>query len=364
MGVMLTELQRIPTSGARAVEPVAVDGMELLAIPQLAYDVADQAPGMNGGDSDTEMLLLRRVGGRFAPWSTLPAPGGEDAEFFVIGDRAFLAVASLRSGSGPYEFTTESRIHTWREGRFVPFQSITTFAAKQWRHWRIGDRHFLGLAQGIRPPGSAGPNRESVVFEWDGSSFVEHQRIPSQWAYNWHPFTIGETFYVAHAEHLDTSVLYRWDGERLLPHQTLAERGGRAFASFDVDGAFHLLVAGLLDPPQLLRFDGERFDVVQTLDGLGAREFAVVRCGGQLVVVRVNFILGTPADPHPALDSQVYVWSAGGLEEAARFPTSGGTDVAVVGNGDDVQLVVSNSLSPQVRFATDTVLYSLTSSAA
>jgi hypothetical protein len=203
-----------------------------------------------------------------------------------------------------------------------------------------------------------------VVFEWDGSSFVEHQRIPSQWAYNWHPFTVDETFYVAHAEHLDASVLYRWDGERLRPHQKLAARGGRAFASFDRDGAAYLLVAGLLDPPQLMRWNGDRFDVVQTLDGLGARELAVVRYGDQLFVVRVNFILGTPADPDPALDSQVYKWNAGALEVAARFPTSGGTDVAVVDAGDDVQLVVSNSLSAQVRFATDTVVYSLSSSEA
>jgi hypothetical protein len=364
MRLSLTEVQRIPTSGARAVEPVAVDGMELLAIPQLAYDVAGQEPGMHGGDSDTELLLFRRVAGRFAPWATLAAPGGEDAEFFEIDDRAFLAVASLRSGSGPYEFTTESTIHTWRDGRFVPFQSVTTFAAKQWRHWRVDGRHFLGLAQGVRPPGTTGPNRDSVVFEWDGSSFVEHQRIPSQWAYNWHPFTVGETFYVAHADHLDASVLYRWDGERLVPHQTLAARGGRAFASFERDGETYLLVAGLLDPPQLMRWDGDAFDVVQTLDGAGARELAVLECGDRLVVVRINFILGTPADPDPVLDSQVYVWSSGALELAARFPTSGGTDVAVVGAGDEVQLVVSNSLSPQVRFATDTVVYSLSSSGA
>src|SRR4051794_32861932 len=167
MALALTELQRIPTSGARAVETIAVDGLELLAIPQLAHDVAAQEPSMHGGDSDTELLLLRRVEGRFVPWSTLPAPGGEDAEYFVIDDRAFLAVASLRSGAGPYEFTAESQIFTWREGRFVPFQAVTTFAAKQWKHWRIGDRHFLGLAQGVRPPGTGGPNRESVVFEWD-----------------------------------------------------------------------------------------------------------------------------------------------------------------------------------------------------
>jgi hypothetical protein len=359
MTLSLTELQRIPTSGARAVETIAVDGLQLLAIPQLAYDVAQQEPSMNGGDSDTDLLLLQRVEDRFVPWSTLPAPGGEDAEYFVIDDRAFLAVASLRRGAGPYEFTTESQIFTWRDGRFVPFQAITTFAAKQFKHWRIGKRHFLGLAQGARPPGHAGPNRESLVFEWDGSSFVEHQRIPSQWAYNWHPFTIDETFFVAHADHLDPSVLYRWDGERLVSHQTLAARGGRAFASFEREGAFYLLVAGLLDPPQLMRWDGDRFEVVQTLDGLGAREIAVLRSANQLIVVRVNFILGTPADPRTALESQVYRWNSGGLELAARFPTSGGTDVAAIDAGDDLQFVVSNSLSAQVRFATDTVLYSL-----
>ena len=319
---------------------------------------------MHGGDSATELLLLRREEGRFTPWSTLPAPGAEDAEFFVIGDLAFLAVASLRSGSGPYEFTTESQIFRWERGRFAPFQSITTFAAKQWKHWSIGDRHFLGLAQGVRPPGPAGPNRESVVFEWNGSSFVEHQRIPSQWAYNWHAFTVDDVFFVAHAEHLDASVLYRWNGEGLVPHQTLAARGGRAFASFERDGSSYLVVASLLEEPRLMRWDGTRFDVMQALDGLGARELAVLHYADQLLVVRINFILGTPADPSPELDSQVYVWESGALRVAASFPTCGGTDVAVIDTGDDVQLLVSNSLSPQLRFASDTVLYSLSGSAA
>ena len=39
MPVTLTEIQRIPTSGARAVEPVQVAGYDLLAIPQLARDL-------------------------------------------------------------------------------------------------------------------------------------------------------------------------------------------------------------------------------------------------------------------------------------------------------------------------------------
>ena len=70
---------------------------------------------------------------------------------------------------------------------------MPTFAAKQWKHWQIGGRHFLGRAQGVVfPPGAPGPasdpgpggafNRDSVVEEWDGEGFAEFQRIPSRWA--------------------------------------------------------------------------------------------------------------------------------------------------------------------------------------
>jgi hypothetical protein len=368
MPVTLTEVQRIPTSGARAVEPVQIAGRDLLAIPQLAVDVPGTQPGMNGGDSDTSVLLLDRAGG-LTPWATLPAPGGEDAEFFRIGDRAFLAVASIRAGAGPYQFATTSTIFEWRGDQFAPFQEVRTFAAKQWRHWQIGSRHFLGLAQGVVfPPGHAGPDpgahRDSVVYEWDGQKFAEFQRIRSRWAYNWHAFTAGGEFFVAHAEHVGPSVLYRWDGSRLAPHQTLAAASGRAFASFDDGGESYLVVACIGVPTRLLHLTGAEFTEAQVLDGLGARELAVTRCAGRTLLIRVNFILGTPADPRPSLDSQVYEWDGNKLVEVAGFPTCGGTDVAVLADGDDpdgstVELVVTNSLTPDLRFAADTVRYQL-----
>ena len=385
MPVTLTEIQRIPTSGARAVEPVQVAGHDLLAIPQLARDVPGGPAGMNGGDSDTELLLLSRTGDRFELWGTLPAPGGEDAEFFTIGDRAFLAVASIRTGGGPYEFETTSTIFEWRGDRFAPFQEVPTFAAKQWKHWQIGGRHFLGLAQGaILPPGrgaqdpgvgqnSAG-NRDSVVYEWNGESFAEFQRIPSRWAYNWHAFQAGGDFFVAHAEHAGPSILYRWDGARLQPHQTLADESGRAFATFDDGGETYLVVACIAAPTRVLHLAGGQFSQTQVLDGLGARELAVTRCGGRTLLIRVNFILGTPADPQPSLDSQVYEWDGGQLHEVATFPTCGGTDATVLGGGGGgsdggpdagvVELIVTNSLTPELRFATETVRYSLRAASA
>ena len=377
MPVTLTEVQRIPTSGARAVEPVRVADRELLAIPQLAKDVPGAPPGMNGGDSDTELLLLNKTGDRFEPWGTLPAPGGEDAEFFTIGGRSFLAVASIRTGRGPYDFAATSTIFEWRDGRFALFQQVPTFAAKQWKHWQIGGRHFLGLAQGVvfppGPPGPPGPasdpgpggafNRDSVVYEWDGEWFAEFQRIPSRWAYNWHAFQAGGEFFVAHAEHAGPSVLYRWDGTRLAPHQALAAESGRAFATFDDGSDTYLAVACISAPTRLLRLADGQFTETQVLDGLGARELAVTRCAGRTLLIRVNFILGTPADPQPALDSPVYEWDGGQLREVATFATCGGTDVTVVGGDDDnassVELIVTNSLTPELRFAAETVRYEL-----
>lgn len=359
MGVKLTELQRIPTSGARAVEAISVAGLQLLAIPQLAYDIVGQDPGMNGGDSDTDLLLLRRDGGRYVPHSSLSAPGGEDAEFFTIGHRHFLAVASIRSGAGPYRYVTQSRIHHWRDGEFQPLQDVETFAAKQWKHWQLGDRHFLGLAQGLQLPHIAEPTRDSVIFEWDGSAFTQFQQIPSRWAYNWHPFHVGETFFVAHADHLGPSVLYRWDGNSYIWHQELMERAGRCFAAFECDGDRYLIAGSIEAPLRVLRWQDGRFETVQQIAGPGTRELRVLRLGERLLVVRVNFIAGTPAAPHTALTSQVYEWRDGALTVVAEFPTSGGTDIELVGDGKEKQLVVTNSLTPEVRFAGHTVVYAL-----
>jgi hypothetical protein len=355
----LRELQRIPTSGARAVEVFSVDGLDLLAIPQLALDVPDAPAGLNVGDSDTDLVLLRRAGERYEFHAAIPAPGGEDAEFFSIGARHFLAVASIRRGSGPYQYTVPSVIHEWRDGSFVAFQSVTSFAAKQWRHWSIGDRHFLGLAQGLDLPHLPDPHRDSVIYEWVDGAFTPFQTIPSRWAYNWHAWKIGDRQLLAHADHVGPSVLYAWDGQSFVPGQELIGRAGRAFAHFERDGRHYLLVAGLEDPPRLMEWEDGEFHDVQTLPGLAARELCVVEHGPRLLVIRVNFIEGTPAAPQPSLRSQIYEWVRGELVEIGSFPTSGGTDVAVVQVHGAIDFVVSNSLSSSVRFATDTVLYRL-----
>ena len=324
MPVTLTEVQRIPTWGARAVEPVRVGGHDLLAIPQLAKDIPGGPPGMNGGDSDTDLLLLNRAGGRFEPWATLPAPGGEDAEFFTIGDRSFLAVASIRTGAGPYEFAATSTIFEWRGGRFAPFQEVPTFAAKQWKHWQIGDRHFLGLAQGVvRPPGHAGQASQPGL----GRLRVERRvvrRVPA------HPLALGLQLARLPGRR---RVLRRARrarrpqrpvplGRRAAPAAPDPGRRSPAARSPPSPTAARPTSSSPASPrrPGCCAWRTASSRRSRSSTASAARELAVARCAGRTLLIRVNFILGTPADPQPALDSQVYEWDGGKLHEVADVP--------------------------------------------
>ncbi|HEY2701988.1 MAG TPA: hypothetical protein VGJ45_41500 [Pseudonocardiaceae bacterium] len=353
----LTEWCRIPTSGARAVAPFDIGGLSLLAVPQLARDIPGEPAHMNGGDPDTDLLILRRNETGYHSFQTVPAPAGEDAEFFRVGDRAFLATASIRAGQAPHDFATESTIYEWTGRNFEPFQRIPTFAAKQWRYFTVAGHHFLALAQGIAVPATEDRNRASRIFRWSGESFEPFQEVPSRWAYNWHAFSFGGNDFLALADHVDPSRLYRWDGSAFVPDQILAEQYGRAFATFHADSEDYLLVGCITGASRLLRRNGCRFAGAQVLDGQGAREFAVLSTGSDIYVVRVNFILGTPAAPITALTSQLYQWQHGKLVTVQEFPTFGGTDVAVTSDEHGPLVIVSNGLSADVRFATDTVVY-------
>jgi hypothetical protein len=353
----LRERERIPTSGARAVEHFELDGRSYLAIAQLAYDAEGSPAGMNGGNSNTDLLLLTRGANGWDTHQRIPAPGGEDAEFFTIGDRAFLAIASIRSGSGPYSYHNESVVYEWIGSNFVEFQSFPCFAAKQWRHFRFAERDFLALAQGVWLPHTEDDDLPSVIFEWDGTRFAEFQEIPSKWAYNWHHLSLAGVEYLAHADHVEASRLYRFEGQRFVEHQDLVPKAGRAFAHFTVAGRTYLVCAVIEGESVVLVWDGERFVHHQSLQDQGGREVEVIEVDGEIYVIRINFITGGRENPRTDLMSTVYRFDGRDLTPIQEFPTSGGTDIAVFTEGDNRTVAVSNSLTSDIKFSTDSVLY-------
>lgn len=355
-------IQILDTHGARAAKTFVHDGRRYLVIPQLAKDVPGQPAKMTLGNSDVETLVFTWANGRFVAHGTLPVPGGEDAEYFRIGDREFLATASLRTGTGPYDLNCHSVIFELKQGQFVPFQSFPTFAAKQWTYFEAGGHRFLALAQGAVLDGSEPRHpAHSVIYEWDGQAFQEFQQIDSAWGYNFAKFDIDAQEFVAYADHIADAQILRWNGSSFEPFQTLEGKTSRAFAFFRAGGQAWLAFACLHGDTVLLRWDGQRFSQHQRLSGPGGREFhwipGVSEDGGRLVVV--NFILGTRDAPIPSITSAIYRFEADHLVVETEFPTLGGTDAAVFKDGAHTYMVVSNSLSAEVRFAAQSCVYQL-----
>ncbi len=91
----LQQVQRLATSGARGVAPFVESGRLFLVVPQLAKDLPGQSADMNGGNSDVDTIVYEWRNRRFIECQRLPTHGAEDAEFFRIGDRVFLAIACI-----------------------------------------------------------------------------------------------------------------------------------------------------------------------------------------------------------------------------------------------------------------------------
>ena len=351
--------QRLKTSGARAVLPLEIDNELHLIVPQLAYDLEGTEPHMNGGDSNTDALIFRWADGQFTEQGRLPVPGGEDALAFTIEGHSFLATASVRTGSGPYDLNAHCAIFRREAGRWSRFQDIPSFAGKQWHHFTIDDRHFLALAQGVTVPTASprGP-RSSRIFEWHGGCFELFQEIGDGcWGYNWADVAIDGATYLAYADHTAPSRLLRWDGAQFVEHQQFSDRGGRAFAFFEEDGRHWLAYAAIDGESLLYVWDGTAFIVHQRLGGAGGREFAIIRRSEELYLVRICFIEGDPHHPKTDLSSQLYRWTGNGFETILSFPTFGGTDAAAFEADGKLYLAVSDSLTADVRFRQDSAIY-------
>jgi hypothetical protein len=356
--MILIEHQRVSTSGARAVVPFALSGTQYLIVPQLALDVADTPAHMNGGDSDTSAPIYRWQDGHFVEDGRLPLSGGEDAEFFRLGEDFYLATAGVRSGHGPYRYNIDQVLYKRVGGSWTPIQTFPSFAAKQWHFFRVGHRSFLALAQGVTIGHIEPTNpRTSRIYEWNGRQFDVFQALEGMWGYNWESFEIGSQSFLAYADHVGESILLVWDGSSFGPLQSFSKKAGRCFRYFSADGEHYVAFADIQGESTLYRWSGKEFIPCQSLSGPGGREFCVVRTASNLYLVQINFIEGEPSAPRTNLMSRVFKWTDGEFILAEEFGTAGGTDAAVFSADAALFLAVSNSLTADVRFRTDTIIY-------
>ena len=82
-----------------------------------------------------------------------------------------------------------------------------------------------------------------------------------------------------------------------------------------------------------------------------------MRTNSNLYVLQVNFIQGEPSAPRTNLMSRIFKWTDRKLVLVEEFPTAGATDAAVFSADGTLYVAVSNSLTVDVRFRTDTIIY-------
>jgi EPTP domain len=357
--MILSEHQRLPTTGARAVLSYVISGARYLIVPQLSKDVENTPAHMNGGDSDTGAPIFKWSAGRFVQHDELPLTGGEDIDYFPLGADQFLITAGVRSGHGPYDYNIDQTLFKWSGSCWEPHQTFPGFAAKQWHFFKIGDRAFLCLAQGVTLGHIEAKNpRTSRIFEWNGTKFVDFQSLEGQWGYNWESFQLDGQTFLGYADHVGDSLIFKWDGSAFVPFQSFAPKAGRCFRFFTVDEKHYLAFANIQGDSTLYRWDGQKFQSHQKLSGPSGRELRIVRTEKQFYLVQINFIEGEPSAPKTDLKSRIYRWEKDQFLLVEEFATAGATDAAAFRADGRLYLAVSNSLTPEVRFRTDTIIYS------
>jgi hypothetical protein len=285
-------------------------------------------------------------------------PGGEDAEYLQIGQRRFLATAGIRAGKGPYELDCEAVIYEWIGNEWVAMQHVPTFAAKQWRAFSIEGRHFLALAQGVTLEGVTPKHpSHSCVFEWNGERFAPFLEVDGAWGYDWVHGKLDGEHYLAYADHLRGAMIYRWNGTQFDPFQTIDEKGARSFRFFRADGASWMVCVNLLNHTTLYHCDGTQFVPVQKLRDAGGRELCLIDGEHGLYLLLVCFVTGTQQAPVVETCSHVFRWIGNGFEMAESFASSAATDAATFVEGGQRYVIVSNSLSHDIRFGTTSMLY-------
>jgi hypothetical protein len=240
----------------------------------------------------------------------------------------------------------------------TPFQSIPTQAAKQWRYLRIGERHFLALAQGASTQAlSPDDPGNSQILEWVNGAFRHFQNVRSAWGYGWLPFRIGPDQYLAYADHTLLSMILIWDGKGFKLHQTLDGLGGRAFCFYESGDDVFLVFAKLTSETAVYRWSHDEFVAPQKISGPGGRALAVFTEENQQYLILVKFITGAREAPQTIQSSEIFRVQGEVFTNIGTFPTRGGTDVAVFKVGGDMLVAIAESLSADVHFKTPSHIY-------
>uniref|UniRef100_A0A3B3ULJ8 Thrombospondin type laminin G domain and EAR repeats n=1 Tax=Poecilia latipinna TaxID=48699 RepID=A0A3B3ULJ8_9TELE len=297
-----------------------------------------------------------------------------DVEVFQIQDIGLMAAMAHRSSA------SGSAVYLWTNLGFRLYQNISTNGALSWKHFQIGKKAYLVVSNsGTETNKSVDKQPESdfsVIYKWSKrrKRFVRFQTLQTYCARDWEAFDINEQTYLAVANHrmgnnnhTINSVIYKWNRstKSFEVHQTLITSGAYDWEFFKV-GPYHFLVVAnafdgvttSLDSVIYVWIDG-KFQVFQTIKTFCATDWEMFQIGSRvfLVVANGHRLQGNGPSQY-TINSTIYELDMSG-RMFVRFQdivTYSAVDWEFFSLGEEYFLVVANSYNGE-SYSLNSILY-------
>ncbi|XP_004697356.1 thrombospondin-type laminin G domain and EAR repeat-containing protein [Echinops telfairi] len=163
-------------------------GLEAFIVPEVGLFVAT-------ANRKTTSAIYKWTDGKFVSYQTIRTHQAQSWRHFTIGKRIFLAVANFEPNEKGQEFSV---IYKWspRKQKFTPYQRIATHSARDWEAFQVNGEHFLAVANHREGDNH---NIDSVIYKWNPRTqlFEANQTIATSGAYDWEFFTVGPYSFLA-----------------------------------------------------------------------------------------------------------------------------------------------------------------------
>ena len=360
--VAVDVMQEIPTLGAFDWEYFEMDRVAHLAVANV-YD----------NDSNrVNSVIYRHDGTRFVAMQEIPTTGAFSWEYFEMDGVAHLAVAnhadigSTRLNSVIYRFDGN-------RNRFVSLQEIPTIGGYGWKYFELdGGVAHLAIANHRDNARDDIWNVSSLIYRYDGSSFVPAQEIPTFGATDWEYFELDGIAHLVVANNCDgnfrdtnyrvKSIVYRFNGAHFVPMQEISTFGAMDWEYFELGGVAHLAVANHRDGNNyhvnsvIYRFNGTSFAVMQEIPTFGAIGWEFFELHGLAYLAVANH----RNHDNWRVNSVVYRYDGTRFMSAQEISTVGAHDWEYFELGGTAHLAVANARVESNNWRTNSIIYRFT----
>ncbi|KAG7466965.1 hypothetical protein MATL_G00148250 [Megalops atlanticus] len=218
--------------------------IEVFRIPSVGLFVATANRESKPGSG-----IYKWTDGKFEPYQNISTFEALALKYFTVGNKIFLAVANSR---GAREGARElSVIYKWSERKlkFLRYQTLETHSARDWEAFHIQGEAFLAVAN--HRQGDSNHNIDSVIYKWNPGTrvFEVNQTIQTSGAYDWEFFTAGPYYFLVVANTFNgastqiESNIYIWLGGMFQPFQAIVTFGATDWEMFQIGNRIFLAVA-------------------------------------------------------------------------------------------------------------------------